>query len=137
MPKNKKLNCILLVDDDPDSNFFNKRLIEKINITERVEISKDGEEAIDFLTLSVNGKYPQPSIIFLDINMPKIDGWEFLERYDKLPGGQKAQVVIIMLSIPLNLDDKRKAEADPNVTDYISKYFDEDSLESVLRKYFS
>lgn len=112
---NRKLNCILLVDDDVASNFINKKTIEKAGIAEKVDVVLNGKEALDYLTNSGSYKtqgaiFPQPMLIFLDINMPVMDGWEFLQEYDQLPDYQKAQIVIVMLTSSQNPDDKTRAQ---------------------------
>jgi CheY-like chemotaxis protein len=127
----KKLNCILLVDDDPHSNFFHQRLLNKISCTEVVEIALDGEIALNFIISKKN----RPDIIFLDINMPKMDGWEFLEKYEKLTAEEKAKIVV-MLSSSLNPDDKNKAENYASVSGFVTKYLEKQSVEEILLKHF-
>ncbi len=111
----KKLNCVLLVDDNESDNFLHKRVIAKADIANRIEIALNGKEALDFLTNrsksahDENG-YAQPELIFLDINMPVMDGWEFLEEYRKLEEAQKGKIVFIMLTTSLNPTDKIRAE---------------------------
>jgi CheY-like chemotaxis protein len=111
----KKLNCVLLVDDNESDNFFHKRAILKSGITDRVEIVINGKEAIDFLKPVQQGEnseksYAQPELIFLDINMPVMNGWQFLEEYQKLEDVQKGKIIVIMLTTSLNPSDKIKAE---------------------------
>lgn len=133
----KKLNSILLVDDDEDCNFFHKRLINRMGITEEINVALDGEEALNYLKSTKDGKHPQPAIIFLDINMPKVDGWEFLEEYEKLDDLQKAQVVLIMLTTSLNPDDMERAKKNPLVHDYFNKYLDADRIQKVIEEHFA
>jgi CheY-like chemotaxis protein len=111
----KKLNCVLLVDDNDSDNFIHKRVVEKSGIADNIEIAMNGQEALEFLTTkaksgSLAGSYTQPELIFLDINMPVMDGWEFLEEYRKLKDSQKGKIVFIMLTTSLNPADKVKAE---------------------------
>jgi CheY-like chemotaxis protein len=111
----KKLNCVLLVDDNESDNFFHKRVILKSGITDRVEIVINGKEAIDFLMAVQQGEdseksYTQPELIFLDINMPVMNGWHFLEEYQKREEVQKGKIVVIMLTTSLNPSDMIKAE---------------------------
>jgi CheY-like chemotaxis protein len=111
----RKLNCILLVDDNDSDNFIHKRVIEKAGIAENIGIAMNGKEALDFLTTEHHDRlsgtsFSQPELIFLDINMPIMDGWEFLEEYHKLPEEQKGKVVFIMLTTSLNPADKSRAE---------------------------
>ncbi|HEX8015076.1 MAG TPA: response regulator, partial [Flavobacterium sp.] len=75
-----KLSCVLLIDDDFATNFINKKIVQKANITEHIQVALNGKEAIDYLCNK--GKFesqetinPQPQLVFLDINMPVMDGW--------------------------------------------------------------
>jgi len=131
-----KIDCILLVDDDEDCNFFHERLIKKMECADRIETSLTGHDALNFLRTSVNGQHPQPNLILLDINMPGMDGWGFLEEYNKLSEDQKAQIVVVMLTTSLNPDDRVKAESDPNVGAFANKYLDEESLLEILKSNF-
>ena len=117
----KKLNCILLVDDDESCNEFHQLIIEKTACTEKVEVAYDGEEALAFLKSSINGVHPEPDIIFLDINMPGMNGWEFLEEYKKLEGEIKSKIVV-MLTTSLNPNDKTRAEKTGCVDEFRSKF---------------
>lgn len=118
------INCILLVDDDEATNFIHKRIIQKSGIDVSIQTVENGKEAIDFLTSSGNfeGKeYPKPGLIFLDINMPVMNGWEFLEVYEKLPEEQKAKILVAMLTTSLNPDDKSKADSNQYINGFVNK----------------
>ena len=111
----KKLNCVLLVDDNESDNFIHKRVLEKADIASHIETSINGKEALDFLIANgkrgnTEGGFPHPDLIFLDINMPVMDGWEFLEEYYKLQNFQKGKAVFIMLTTSLNPADRARAE---------------------------
>ncbi|MEO6550830.1 MAG: response regulator [Ferruginibacter sp.] len=130
------MNCILLIDDDDDCNFFHRRLLTKLNCAEHIEVAKNGIEALEFLRSVRNGNHDNPSIIFLDINMPKMNGWEFLEEYKKLSDQQKAKIVLIMLTTSLNPQDQERAKTYSDVDGFKNKYLDEESLDEILQKYF-
>jgi CheY-like chemotaxis protein len=132
----KKLHCVLLVDDDDDCNYFHKRLMNKMGVVETIQVAQDGQKALDFLTSTINGKHPQPAIVFLDINMPIMNGWEFLEHYDKLDEDQKAQILLVMLTTSLNPDDKTNALTNPHVRDFETKYLSKESLTKLLFEHF-
>lgn len=132
----KKLNSILLIDDDQDCNFFHQRLINKMEYAEKVYIVSNGKEAIDFLKSEINGEHPHPDIIFLDINMPIMNGWEFIEEYQKLSESQKAKVMLIMLTTSLNIDDVEKAKKYKDIKGYKNKYLDIDTMNEIIAQYF-
>lgn len=133
----KKLENILLVDDDDDCNYFHKRLLNDMKCAENVEVTTDGQEALDYLTTKVgDGKYPQPQIIFLDINMPVMDGWEFMEEYHNLDTMQKGEIVLIMLTTSLNPDDKARASKFEEIKDFQNKLLTRKRMEEIFAEHF-
>ena len=132
----KKLNRILLIDDDAATNFLHKMVIQKANCTEEVVAVTSGQAALDFLVSSANGTHSQPDLIFLDVNMPGMNGWAFLEKYEELQIDQKAQFVVVMLTTSLNPDDKAKAEELDLIKDFKSKPLTEAMLQEVINQYF-
>ncbi len=138
---NKKLDCILLVDDDFSTNFLNQMILKKAGIAEHVETVLNGKEALEYLTntgkYEANGTvFPRPSLIFLDINMPVMDGWEFLAAYHKLPEYQKGQIVIVMLTASFNPDDETRAGKIPEITGFRNKPLSLKMLADIMEKYF-
>lgn len=131
-----KLKCILLVDDDDDCNFFHQRLIAKLDCAEHVEVCTNGIEALDYLTKRIADGHPKPELIFLDINMPKMNGWEFLEKYKTLHPGQKADMLVVMLTTSLNPDDRSRADNNEDVHAFANKYLDKSKLQIILEKNF-
>ncbi|RED97430.1 response regulator [Marinoscillum furvescens] len=132
----EKLKCILLVDDDDDCNFFHKRLIAKLDCAEHVEVCTNGIEALEYLTQRMERGYPRPELIFLDINMPKMNGWEFLEKYKTLDPDQKAEMLVVMLTTSLNPDDRSRADSNDDVHAFANKYLDKSKLQLILEKNF-
>ncbi len=130
-----KLNCILLVDDDNDCNFFHKKFLQEMNCTDSIHVATNGAEALEFLKTRSENEIPD--IILLDINMPKINGWEFLEAYEKLPLQFKAKIVVIMLTTSLNPDDRIKAATFPSIKGFKEKYLDEEMVLQILEEHFS
>jgi CheY-like chemotaxis protein len=128
-----QLNCILLIDDDEPTNFLNKMTLEQAGCTRQIHIAQSGQEALDYLRDAT----PRPDLIFLDINMPAMDGWEFLERYRSLPPARKADIVLIMLTTSLNPDDELRTRAIPEVSGFENKPLNQEQLNNLLKKYFS
>ncbi len=129
----KKLNCILLVDDDHEDSFYHQMVIKKMNITENIAVAENGLEALAFLKKE-NPLVPE--LIFLDINMPKMNGWEFLEQYKHLDAQRKAKITIVMLTTSANPDDIRKAREMEDVTGYKTKPLSVEILNDILEKHF-
>lgn len=130
----RNLNCILLIDDDEAVNFIHNRVIQKSGCSKEVAVARNGQEGLEFLTTKVDGKYPQPDLIFLDINMPVMNGWEFLEEYEKLEKDQKGREIIVMLTTSLNPDDKERAKKIAHIDDFHPKPLSEAHLKKILEK---
>jgi CheY-like chemotaxis protein len=141
MKKYKNLNCILLIDDDEITNYLNKMLIKNTETEVHVHTALNGLHALKFLTGSNDSEAkkscPVPDLIFLDINMPRMNGWEFLEEYNKLEEMNKAGVIIAMLTSSSNVDDIYTARQEFHLKEYIYKPLTSEKLDHVFSKYFS
>lgn len=140
MKKYKDLNCILLIDDDDATNFVNKLIIEKASIDTDIATCLSAQEGLDYLTCegayTSQETYPQPGIIFLDINMPGMNGWEFLEEYKKLPEEQKAKIVVAMLTTSMNPDDEEAGKGNVSVKSFMHKPLREEMLYEIIENNF-
>ncbi|MBA0883417.1 response regulator [Flavobacterium undicola] len=137
----KKLNCVLLVDDDKGTNFINQMIIKKAGIAEHIQTVLNGKEALDFITNkgefeNAGDVFPQPMLTLLDINMPVMDGWEFLEAYHALEEYQKGKIIIIMLTTSLNPDDKTRADDISEVSDFKSKPLSLETIDDIMKTHF-
>ena len=132
----KKLKCILLIDDDHSVNFLNEVIIKRSDCTESVKVCTGGHQALEYLRGTGNKDYVLPDLIFLDINMPLMNGWEFLEEYRKLENHLKTQVIIVMLTTSLNPDDESRSRRIPEINDFVNKPITPQLLNNVLKKYF-
>ncbi|EMO90404.1 response regulator [Leptospira noguchii] len=134
--KNKKLKCILLIDDNQDDNFFHERVIYKGNYAEKVITKQSGQEALLFLKNKSKNIEPFPNLIFLDINMPGMNGWEFLEEYRKLDQELQTSTLIIMLTTSDNPDDKNKFSQFGSSSDFKTKPLTNTMIDEILERYF-
>lgn len=133
----RKLNHILLVDDDTINNFINEKLLKKLDCSHKISVSINGEEAIQFLKRICAEDYTKcPELILLDINMPVMDGFEFLEQYKKLDFPNKQSVIIVMLTTSTNPNDTERLNQS-GVAGYINKPLTEAKLKEVMEKYFA
>ncbi|GAB3019995.1 response regulator [Cyclobacterium sediminis] len=132
----KKINCILLIDDDKATNFLHKEVIRETGLVNKVVDMESGHEALEYLEKMEDGKYPQPDIIFLDINMPAMSGWEFLEEYDKLDEEKKAKIVVVMLTTSINPDDKETATSKELINGFFNKPLTFEIIERVIDENF-
>jgi CheY-like chemotaxis protein len=141
MEKIKGLYCILLVDDDTATNVVNRIIINRLNLNTHIEVTLNGKQAMDYLTYKGQYNYssthpPQPGIIFLDINMPLMNGWEFIAEYDKLPKEQKENIIVVMVSSSLNPEDKKRAASNSTITKFVSKPLNREVIEKLVEENF-
>jgi CheY-like chemotaxis protein len=129
----KKLNCILLVDDDPDDNYFHQIVIKELDVVKQVDVAGNGLEALTYLKRE---NCVPPDLIFLDINMPRMNGWEFLAEYKHLPVHQQARVVIIFLTTSASPDDLRRARELEEVSGFETKPLTRETLTEILQEHF-
>lgn len=130
------LKRVLLIDDNKADNFIHKAYIQKHGGVENIVMATSGAEALDYLKSKEEGDYPRPELIFLDINMPKMNGWEFLEEYKKLDEEQKGGVVVVMLTTSLNPEDQEMAASNENVRGFLNKPLKVEAFQEILEKHF-
>lgn len=115
----------MLVDDDDATNFVNQIIIRKSKVTENVKIARNGKEAIQIIRNDdcddEKESSLKPYLILLDINMPVMDGWQFLEAYDALPERLKGHFIIVMLTSSFNPDDESKSKTYDSICGFRNK----------------
>jgi CheY-like chemotaxis protein len=136
----RKLECVLLIDDDEPTNFLNKMIIEETGYVKEVKVTQSARDALDYLSgkqqSAEGGQLPTPELILLDINMPAMDGWEFLERYDKLSPEQKAAIIVVMLTTSFNPEDESKASRISYISSYRNKPLTQETVIEILKEHF-
>ena len=114
---------IFLVDDDPIQNLLTSQLIETSGIGLEYRVFNNGKEVLEAID---QGELP--SVILLDINMPIMDGWEFLEAYDSYP----KQAAVYMLTSSSNQEDLTKSEAFNCIEGYYTKPINSDTIKTIF-----
>jgi len=130
------LEQILCVDDDPITLMLCKKVIEKASFSTEIITAQNGEEALRFfneLKYSKN-KIKKPQLIFLDLNMPVMGGWEFLDHFTSPDYEEFNSIKIIVLSSTINPEDLAKAKKYPAVIDFLSKPISKSMLEYLKDK---
>ena len=126
------LNTILLLDDNKSTNFIHRKFILKADCAKKVVVFQIGQEAIDYLRQVSN----YPELIFVDINMPTMDAWEFLDHYNKItPKGNHVSKVIL-LTTSLSPKDKEKVKNYPTIAEVILKPLNTEMIKRIIEKYF-
>jgi CheY-like chemotaxis protein len=127
----------MLVDDDQNDNYFHEREIKKTSSSTIVLTRDSGSGALEYLKSVNSDDYVQPDMIFLDINMPCMNGWEFLNEYSKLDNKLQSGVMIVMLSTSGNLEDIERSKTFRMVSDYVTKPLSKEKMVVLIKKYFS
>lgn len=119
----------MLVDDNEIDNLINQKMIESTGFAERIYVHSGARSAIEFLqNIERLPENRLPDIIFLDIDMPLMDGFQFLEEFNKQADSIKNHCKIVMLTSSLNPGDVDKSKESPFVKEYINKPLTEEAL---------
>jgi CheY-like chemotaxis protein len=129
-----KPQIIALVDDDKVFQLTASRTIKAANLTDRILQFENGEEALAFLKLHAGDSDSLPDVIFLDINMPFVDGWMFLDDYAHLKENLTKQIRIYMVSSSIDPRDIDRAKRNVNVREYVIKPVSREKFEELLSK---
>ena len=122
---------ILVIDDDPLNNILSSYIIKKVLNTAEVNCFEKPTEGLEhLLDISIE---PPPTILFLDINMPEMNGWEFLEEFEKFDSRVQNQFRIYILSSSINPADIEKANSNIFVKDFISKPLNETVIQKIIQ----
>jgi CheY-like chemotaxis protein len=137
----KKLETILLIDDSNSSNQYNRVLLKEMGIVEHIVVKSNAEAALEFLRgKDTEGRLPKPDLILLDIAMPQMDGFMFLDEYAKLSKEitNNQQIVVFILSDFLDEDDfeKSKKYKAIGVVEQIKKPMNKEGIINLMQVYF-
>jgi CheY-like chemotaxis protein len=124
---------ILLVDDDSVFHFIHTKILNSLGLTE-ISTANNGEEALEFIDEHASGKRPLPNLIFVDLDMPILDGFGFIEAFKKLILPQKDKIHIAILSSSFNPSDINRAR-ELGVSHYLNKPISENSIQSLLQSF--
>ncbi len=129
-----KYKNVLLIDEDDIDNFINERIITSTNFAQTVMVKSSSVVALDYLRDIIRSKQTLPEIIFLDLNMPVMDGFAFLEALDALikeTGVPMEKFKVIVLSASISPADIDRASTNPYVIKYINKPLSEKYLQAI------
>lgn len=125
-------NKVLLIDDDDIVNSINSVIIKHAKFANEVESINNVPNAIDFLN-QLKSTGDTPDIIFLDLNMPGQDGWDFIEEYEKI--GLNGSTKVIMLTSSISAKDEERASSSKAITAFISKPLSPELLETIYNSH--
>lgn len=123
---------ISIIDDDDIYRYTILKTIQALNISRQTLIFIDGEQALQFMTDNVANVDELPDVILLDVNMPVMDGFGFMEEYVKLIPRIAKKIIVFMISSSVNPKDIDLAKSIPEITDYIVKPIEPGKLVRIL-----
>jgi len=123
----------MVIDDDSTFLFIFRKQIEKFDDLEIVNESKNGLEAINYLKKAMNESGSSPDLIALDLNMPVMDGWDFLDEYGKLCENGASKVPVCILSSTINQADFDRANTYEAVKSFFSKPLTSEQLKTMKK----
>ena len=126
-----KFKQVLLVEDDPITVLVCDRIIKMNSFADEVKSCENGRYALDYLKGKSSSSEQLPDIIFLDINMPVMNGWDFLEEFEQIKESLSVRPRIFILSSTVDPEDLNRAKTFSTVEDFISKPLDKDYLETI------
>lgn len=123
---------VCIVDDDDIYQFTVTRTIEKQDIAKKILVFSDGQQAIEFFDANIGKNDNLPDVIFLDINMPVMDGWQFLEEYVRIKPKVGKKITIYMVTSSVDPTDVDRAKHITDISDYIIKPVKPEQLKAVI-----
>lgn len=129
----RKLKNLVLIDDDEIFTYLTKKTIDQSELVETLKIFNNGKYGIDFIKRCVVDKTDLPDVILLDLSMPIMDGWNFLEEFAKVKTVKKIKIYICSSSISPQDVDRAKTYG----IDYIVKPITKDKFREIVNKLFA
>jgi CheY-like chemotaxis protein len=126
---------ILLVDDDKIFNFLSEKTIQSLGLANEIHFATNGKQAIELLEMYKSGKIEKPDIIFLDLNMPIMNGYEFLEAFISMDLPDKHLITIVVLTSSADPEDVKKAR-EMGIKYYFNKPLSKDEIKKLIAQEF-
>jgi CheY-like chemotaxis protein len=134
------LNHIVLIEDNETTSFLNNRLLSRLGVARQVTSFSKAEEALNFLwsnaPAGAGAAQITPDLVFVDLKMPGMNGFDFLERYSQLPAEAQERTVVAVLTTSMHGADTARVAQYPNV-EYLTKPLTEEKMQRLLAKRFS
>lgn len=138
----RKLRGILLIDDDETNNFLNERILKKLDIAQNIRVFQHGKQAYDYLMTVASGHYDEanadyfrPELLFLDINMPVMDGFEFMELFQKMDPDFRKGMKVVILTTSAHERDTEMAKRF-QIAEYLNKPLTMTKIMEIIERHF-
>ncbi len=136
--KIQNLSCVLLIDDDEATNFYHTVILEEELADLHIHSVRSARAGLDFLlSKDESAGIPQPGIIFLDLNMPGMSGWDFVTKYNNLSQEIHDRSIVVLLSTSINPDDRERAAEIPAVREFVNKPLTPETFWRVVNENFN
>lgn len=135
----RKLKKVLLVDDSEATNYMNQYFFEKLDACETIIVTKNGKDGLDYLSSIQEEKWGTdlPELIMLDIKMPVMDGFEFLDQYEQFPKEMRKYIITVLLTTSMSIIDRDKAKEYSSVKSFLNKPLTVKQLKEMLEYIFN
>lgn len=133
------INRILLIDDDPLSNMAHGKIIRDMDMFSTLSVCSSGESALELLNSCNpvgNQTDSMPDVILLDIKMPKMDGFQFMEKFDQIKGRWNHKVVMCMLTASMNTRHRIEGHSKKSIQAFLYKPLDPNELKQLLKSHY-
>ncbi|OEJ98490.1 hypothetical protein A8C32_04560 [Flavivirga aquatica] len=131
------IKCALLIDDDRFTNFYNTKIVKRHEEFKDVIAVTSGQAGLNYLVEASKDLCAKPDLIFLDINMPVMNGWEFVLEYNKLDKTFTEDIKLVMLTTSNNPDDFERSKKISTVNNYINKPLSVGLLANLLGDHYN
>ncbi|GAB4334337.1 MAG: response regulator [Flammeovirgaceae bacterium] len=132
LKKHPNIQYIMLIDDDPITNIINERNLMALGYDFKIDKFNSGRSAIDFLKNRLKTNELMPNIIFLDINMPMMNGWDFMKEYQALKSDVVSNIRLFMLTSSSAEQDLQKVKQFPEIEKYLVKPLSDEAINRIL-----
>ena len=132
----QKLRNVVLVDDNETTSFLNNRLLNRLEVAEHISTFTKAEQAYQQLWGKQGSTDPAPDLVFVDLKMPGMDGFEFLRLYSSLPAEVRQKTVMAVLTTSMHAADTARV-ANYEGVEYLAKPLTEEKMHKLLEKRFS
>lgn len=129
----KTIDRLSIVDDDDAFVFLTKEIIADTNLVKDISVFRNGKQALDFLETHKSDEQELPQIMLLDLSMPVMDGWQFLDEYKRLSPSMAKPIIIYICTSSISPDDVIRARAMSSVSDFMVKPVTHDNLISMIK----
>jgi len=129
----KPINLVTIIDDDPIFAFIEKKMLEETNLVNQIRIFNSGLKALDFIKLNAYKRELLPDIILLDLKMPVMDGWQFLDAFLDLKHTLEKKITIYIVAYTLTETDIARINKINEVSDYIIKPMTKEKFKKILK----